>query len=177
MDKIQVKDKEFRLSITADELHQQVMRVARELECDVKDAHQIFLCVLNGAFMFAADLMKQLNIQAEIHFVKLSSYCGTSSTGVVKELIGFDADITGLTVLIIEDIVETGFTMKKLTDDLKAKNPKDVRICTLLAKPERLQVDLHLDYVALEIPNAFIVGYGLDYDGLGRNHPEIYSLV
>lgn len=177
MDVVQVKDKTFKISIPSVKIQEQVSRVAAELIRDLEGKNPIFLCVLNGSFMFASDLMKLVNIPAEIHFVKVSSYQGTSSTGTVKQLIGLSKDITDRVVVIIEDIVDTGFTMKQLLETLKEKNPAEVRICTLLAKPDKLQVPLTLDYVALEIPNDFIVGYGLDYDGFGRNLADIYTIV
>ena len=126
--------------------------------------------------MFAGDLMKHVNIQSEISFVKLSSYSGTESTGRVKQLIGLSDTLRGRTVVIVEDIVDTGLTMLRLLDLIREHEPKEVRICSLLVKPDKLKVDLHIDYVAMEIPNEFIVGYGLDYDGQGRNLPAIYTV-
>ena len=121
--------------------------------------------------------MKHLNMPCELSFVKLASYEGTSSTGKVKELVGLNNDITGRTVVIVEDIVDTGFTMERLIETLRQRNPKDIRIATLLVKPDKLQVKLDIHYVAMNIPNDFIVGYGLDYDGLGRNYRDIYTVV
>lgn len=176
MEKIRVKDKDFTISITEEEILEQVNRVAAELSRDFKDKRPLFLSVLNGSFMFAADLMKRVNIPSEIQFVKLSSYQGTDSTGRVREMIGLSEDITGRTVVIVEDIVDTGITMKHLTEQLRKKSPAEIHICTLLLKPDRLQVDLNIEYVAMRIPNNFILGYGLDYDGYGRNLPDIYTL-
>lgn len=121
--------------------------------------------------------MKYLDMPCEVSFVKLASYEGTSSTGKVKELVGLNDDITGRTVVIVEDIVDTGLTMQRLVETLKARNPKEVRIATLLVKPDKLQVPLDIQYVAMNIPNDFIVGYGLDYDGLGRNYRDIYTVI
>lgn len=177
MDIIQVKDKKFKVSIPSDKLQEQVARVASELVRDLEGKNPIFLCILNGSFMFASDLMKLVNIPAEIHFVKVSSYQGTTSSGTVKQLIGLSKDITDRVVVIIEDIVDTGLTMKQMVESLQQKNPAEIRICTLLAKPDKLQVPLTLDYVALEIPNDFIVGYGLDYDDYGRNLADIYTVI
>ena len=137
----------------------------------------LFLAVLNGSFIFAADLMRMITIPCEISFVKLASYQGTLSTGKVKEVIGINEDITGRTVVIIEDIVESGLTMKRMIDTLGTRNPESVHICTLLLKPEKLEVNLNVEYAAMEIPNDFIVGYGLDYNQQGRNLREIYTLV
>lgn len=177
MEVIQIKDKRFKTFIPEADILKEVGRVANEINRDLSDANPLFVCVLNGAFMFTADLMKDVNIPCEISFVKLASYEGTSSTGKVKELVGLSEDITGRTVVIVEDIVDTGLTMKRLVETLRTKNPKDVRIATLLVKPDKLQVNLDLDYVAMKIPNDFIVGYGLDYDGLGRNFRDIYTVI
>lgn len=127
--------------------------------------------------MFTADLMKHVSVPCEISFVKLASYAGTSSTGKVKELVGLNDDITGRTIVIVEDIIDTGLTMERLIETLKARNPKEIRIATLLVKPDKLKVDLDINYIAMSIPNDFIVGYGLDYDGLGRNYRDIYTVI
>ena len=177
MDTIQIKDKRFRTFITENEILKQVARVADEINRDPADENPLFVSVLNGSFMFTSDLMKHLNMPCELSFVKLASYEGTSSTGKVKELVGLNNDITGRTVVIVEDIVDTGFTMERLIETLRQRNPKDIRIATLLVKPDKLQVKLDIHYVAMNIPNDFIVGYGLDYDGLGRNYRDIYTVV
>lgn len=176
MASVKIKDKVFNLSIPEETIIGQVKRVAAEINRDLADSNPIFLCVLNGAFMFAGDLMKHVNISSEISFVKLSSYSGTESTGRVKQLIGLSDTLRGRTVVIVEDIVDTGLTMLRLLDLIREHEPKEVRICSLLVKPDKLKVDLHIDYVAMEIPNEFIVGYGLDYDGQGRNLPAIYTV-
>lgn len=177
MEVIQIKDKRFRTFIPEADILKEVSRVAREISRDLKDERPLFLSVLNGAFMFTADLMRHVDIPCEVSFVRLSSYEGTSSTGKVKELVGLSEDIFGRTVVIVEDIVDTGLTMRQLVGTLQARNPKDIRIATLLVKPDKLQVELKLDYVAMRIPNDFIVGYGLDYDGLGRNYRDIYTIA
>ena len=177
MDTIQIKDKRFRTFITENEILKQVARVADEINRDLADENPLFVSVLNGSFMFTSDLMKHLNMPCELSFVKLASYEGTSSTGKVKELVGLNNDITGRTVVIVEDIVDTGFTMERLIETLRQRNPKDIRIATLLVKPDKLQVKLDIHYVAMNIPNDFIVGCGLDYDGLGRNYRDIYTVV
>ena len=135
------------------------------------------LSVLNGSFMFTADLLKHITIPCEISFVKLASYQGVTSSGVIKEVIGLNEDIAGRTVVIVEDIVDTGLTMQRLLDTLGTRNPEAIHIASLLVKPEKLKVNLNIEYVAMEIPNDFIVGYGLDYDGFGRNYPDIYTVV
>lgn len=177
MNTIKVKDKEFAVSIPEEKILAEVERLAACLNHDLAGKNPLFLCVLNGSFMFAADLFRRIDIPAEISFVKLSSYEGTASTGKVKELVGLAEDITGRTVVVVEDIVDTGYTMKGLLADLKSRGPEAVHVCTLLLKPDKLKVPLDIKYVALEIPNDFIVGYGLDYDGYGRNLRDIYTVV
>ena len=177
MNTIKVKDKEFAISIPEERILTEVDRLAVRLNRDLEGENPLFLCVLNGSFVFAADLFRRIDIPAEISFVKLASYEGTASTGKVKELVGLAEDITGRTVVVVEDIVDTGHTMQKLVADLKSRGPKAVHVCTLLLKPEKLKVKLDVEYIALEIPNDFIVGYGLDYDGYGRNLRDIYTVV
>lgn len=177
MNTIKVKDKEFAVSIPEEKIVTEVERLAACLNHDLAGKNPLFLCVLNGSFMFAADLFRRITIPAEISFVKLSSYEGTASTGKVKELVGLAEDITGRTVVVVEDIVDTGYTMKGLLADLVSRGPEAVHVCTLLLKPDKLKVPLDIKYVALEIPNDFIVGYGLDYDGYGRNLRDIYTVV
>ena len=177
MNTIKVKDKEFAVSIPEEKILAEVERLAACLNHDLAGKNPLFLCVLNGSFMFAADLFRRITIPAEISFVKLSSYEGTASTGKVKELVGLAEDITGRTVVVVEDIVDTGHTMKGLLADLVGRGPEAVHVCTLLLKPDKLKVPLDIKYVALEIPNDFIVGYGLDYDGYGRNLRDIYTVV
>lgn len=177
MSTIRVHDKEFAPSIPAEEIMQQVRRVAGEINKDYEGQQPLFLVVLNGAFIFAADLMREISVPAEVSFVKLASYEGTSSTGTVREVIGLNTDITGRPIIIVEDIVESGITMAHMIETLKKQNPKSIDICTLLVKPEKLEVKLDIRYTAMEIPNDFILGYGLDYDGLGRGLKDIYTIV
>jgi hypoxanthine phosphoribosyltransferase len=177
METIQIKDKRFKTFIQEAEILKEVKRVASEINKDLKGKEPLFISVLNGSFMFAADLMKNIDIPSEISFVKLASYSGTTSTGVVKELVGLSKDIAGRSVVVVEDIVDTGHTMKQLLETLSAKQPSDIKIATLLLKPDKLEVPLNIDYVAMKIPSDFIVGYGLDYDGYGRNYRDIYTVV
>ena len=177
MDTIQVRDKRFKKFIPEEKILQEVERVANEINRDLADSNPLFISVLNGSFMFTADLMRYLTIPSEVSFVKLSSYAGTSTTGKVKELVGLNTSIEGRTVVIVEDIVDTGLTMQQMLASLQKQNPKEIRVATLLVKPDKLKVDLNLDYVAMQIPNDFIVGYGLDYEGLGRNYRDIYTVV
>ncbi|MCR4765210.1 MAG: hypoxanthine phosphoribosyltransferase [Bacteroidaceae bacterium] len=177
MEKIHVKDKDFTISIRNEEIMKHVEEIAKRINHDFADKDPLFISLLNGSFMFTADLMKLINFSCEVQFVKYASYEGMNTTGEVKEMIGLKGDISGRIVIILEDIVDTGITMKHMVETLKAKNPKEIHICTFFAKPENLQVDLDLDYVAMNIPNDFIVGYGLDYDGYGRNYADIYTVV
>lgn len=177
METIRIKDKQFKTFITEEQILKEVARVGEEINRDLADANPLFVSVLNGSFMFTADLMKHVSVPCEISFVKLASYAGTSSTGKVKELVGLNDDITGRTIVIVEDIIDTGLTMERLIETLKAHNPKEIRIATLLVKPDKLKVDLDINYIAMNIPNDFIVGYGLDYDGLGRNYRDIYTVI
>lgn len=177
MDTIQIKDKMFTVSIKEQDILKEVIRVADEINRDLAGMNPLFVSVLNGSFMFTADLMKHITIPCEISFVKLASYQGVSSTGVIKEVIGINEDLTNRTIVIVEDIVDTGITMQRLLETLGTRGPKEIRIASLLLKPDKLKVKLNIDYIAMSIPNDFIVGYGLDYDGYGRNYPDIYTVV
>ena len=173
---VKIKDKTFETSISAEEIAKRVKELAQQLSKDFEGKNPLFLAVLNGSFIFAADLMREITIPCEISFVKLASYQGTTSTGKIKEVIGINEDLSGRTVVIVEDIVESGRTMKRMIETLGTRNPASVHICTLFVKREKLQVDLDIEYAAFSIPNAFIVGYGLDYDQQGRQLKEVYSL-
>ena len=177
MDRIKVLDKEFDVSIPEEKIAKEVKRVAQEINTELADKDPLFISVLNGAFMFTADLMKNITIPCQISFVKLASYQGVASTGQVKEVIGLNEDIAGRTIVIVEDIVDTGLTMQRLLETLGTRNPKQIYIASLLVKPEKLKVDLNIDFVAFNIPNDFILGYGLDYDGYARNLRHIYTVV
>ena len=177
MERVTVKDKEFELAIPADDILKEVHKLAAQINEDLKGKNPLFLCVLNGSFIFAADLLKKVNIDCGISFIKLASYQGTSSTGDVKTILGLDGEVKDRTVVVIEDIVDTGNTIEALVGQLKLFSPTDIKIATLLFKPDAYKKDIHIDYVALKVPNDFLVGYGLDYDGLGRNLESIYSVV
>ncbi|ERK40079.1 hypoxanthine phosphoribosyltransferase [Segatella baroniae] len=176
MSKIKILDKTFRTFIPKEEIQQRVKAVAEKLNKDMDGKNPLLLAVLNGSFIFAADLMRNITIPCEISFVKLASYQGTTSTGKIKEVIGLNEDLTDRTVVIVEDIIDTGSTMKQMIESLGTRNPKSVHICSLLVKPGKLQVPLNIEYAAMEIPNDFIVGYGLDYDQQGRQLEDIYVL-
>jgi hypoxanthine phosphoribosyltransferase len=174
---VQVKDKQFELFISEDKLQYEIKRIADSICNDYLGKSPLFLVILNGSFMFASDLFKNIQLPVEISFIKVSSYSGVASTECVKELIGLNEDIEGRDVIIVEDVVDTGLTMKDTLALINAKNPSSVSICTLLFKPNKLQVNLDVKYVAMEIPDDFIVGYGLDYDGYGRNLRDIYKII
>ncbi|MCL4134098.1 UNVERIFIED_CONTAM: hypothetical protein GTU68_042086 [Idotea baltica] len=150
--------------------------MAKLINEEYLDKNPIFIGVLNGSFMFAADFLKEINIDCEISFIKIRSYVGMESSGELLELIGIDDDIEGREVILLEDIIDTGHTMNKLLKTLKAKNAGYVRIVTLLLKPEAFEYTFPIHYTGFEIPNKFVVGYGLDYDGRGRNYRSIYQL-
>ena len=177
MSVIRVKDKTFKTFIPEREILERIKVVADKINQDMADKNPLFLAVLNGSFMFAADLMRMITVPCEISFVKLASYEGTASTGNVQDLIGLNVPLQGRVVIVLEDIIETGNTLGHLVRTLKGRQAADVRICYLLLKPERLKVPLKVDYVVKEIPNDFIVGYGLDYDQQGRNLRDIYTIV
>lgn len=177
MEIIHIKDKDFKVSIPEEEILKQVDRVAAEINRDLAGKNPLFLAVLNGSFMFASDLMKRITIPCEISFVKLASYQGVTSTGIVRDVIGINENLTGRTIVIVEDIIESGTTMLHMLETLGTYSPESVHIATLLVKPEKLKVDLDIKYAAMNIPNDFIVGYGLDYDGSGRNYKDIYTVV
>ena len=177
MSRVTIKDKTFETSLPEREILERVKQVANRINKDFEGKTPLFLAVLNGSFMYASDLMKNITIPCEISFVKLASYQGTSSTGAIKEVIGLNNDISGREVIIVEDIVDTGATMERMLETLRAHKPAGRYICTLLLKPGKLTVPLNIEYAAFEIPNDFIVGYGLDYDQEGRNLRDIYTLV
>lgn len=175
--KIRIHDREFVKSISKEEIAVEVKRVAASINRDYAGKRPLLLGVLNGSFMFASDLMKNLDVECEVSFVKFSSYQGTDSTGSVKEVIGLSEPINGRDIIIVEDIVDTGLTMNKMLSALSSYEPASLEIASLFVKPSRLQVPVNVKYSAFTIPDRFIVGYGLDYDGLGRNLPDVYDVV
>lgn len=177
MRKIKILDKEFQISIPNATIKRAVDQVATQINEDFANQEVLFLCILNGSFMFAADLLKRIKIPNQISFVKIASYEGLSSSGSTKQLIGLNEDIKGKNVIIIEDIIETGLTLDEVLKDLKFSEPASLRIATLLFKPQAYLRNFKIDYMGLEIPNDFIVGYGLDYNGYGRNYENIYSVI
>ena len=174
---VKIKDKTFETSITEEQIKQRVKEVAQQISKDMEGKNPLLIGVLNGSFMFAADLMREITIPCEISFVKLASYEGILSTGKVTEVMGLSEDISGRTVIIVEDIIDTGRTMHQMLNSLSVRRPASLHICTLFVKPDKLEEPIDIDYVAFSIPNDFIVGYGLDYDQKGRGLKEIYTLV
>ena len=177
MSKIKVHDREFVKSISREEIAAEVKRVADKINKDYAGKRPLLLGVLNGCFMFVSDLMKNLDIECEISFVRFSSYQGVDTTGTVNKVMGLTESIAGRDVIIVEDIVDTGLTMHKMLETLAESAPASLEIASLFVKPARLRVPLNVKYSAFEIPDRFIVGYGLDYDGLGRNLPDVYDVV
>jgi hypoxanthine phosphoribosyltransferase len=174
---IQLHDKKFEIFIAAEEIDFALKNLAKQIQDDFLDDVPVFVGVLNGSFMVVADLMKHYDGPCEVSFVKLASYEGTSSTHEVKQLIGINQDLAGRSVVVVEDIVDTGNTVEELKAIFKQQNVKHFKIATLFLKPDAYQKDIKLDYVGIRIPNKFIVGYGLDYDGLGRNLKDVYQLA
>lgn len=178
MKTVKLWDKEFGISYPAEEIKKDIGNLAKRINADLAgEDYPLFISVLNGSFIFTADFIRLITIPCEVSFVKLASYQGTSTTGSVNQLIGLTENIEGRTVVILEDIVDTGITLGKLVDSLISHNPKKVVVATLLFKPEAYKGSIKIDYVGKTIPNDFIVGYGLDYNGLGRNLADIYTLI
>lgn len=177
MDRIRLKDKEFKLFIPEKKILEAISEMAVRIKSDMEGKNPLFVGVLNGAFMFVAELMRQLNGPYELAFARYSSYQGTSTTGTVHEIMPLVADIKGRTVILLEDIVDSGYTMQFVMNKLRSEGAADVRLATMLLKPDALKCDLKPDYVGMVIPNDFIVGYGLDYDEVGRAFRDIYSIV
>jgi hypoxanthine phosphoribosyltransferase len=177
MKEIQLLDKKFKEFITAEQIHKRVEVLAAQINSDLAGKDVVFLGILNGAFLFAADLFRLINLEARISFIKLASYQGTTSQGLIKELIGWNEDIKNKTIVVIEDIVDTGNTLERIVDELVIRKAAEIRISALLYKPAAYKKEIPLHYIGFEIPNDFVVGYGLDYDGYGRNLPAVYKLM
>lgn len=173
---IQLHDKKFEVFIAAEEINFAITNMAKQIEDDFSDETPVFIGVLNGSFMVTADLLKKYNGLCEVSFVKMASYEGMETTTEVKQLIGLNQNLEGRSVIIVEDIVDTGNTIEELKAILKEHKVKHFKIATLFLKPEAYKKDIKLDYVGIRIPNKFIVGFGLDYDGLGRNLKDVYQL-
>ena len=176
-DVVHVHDKKFRLFIPEERIQAEVTRIAIRMNRELAGRDPLFLGILNGAFMFASDLYKQLTFPCQITFLKLASYSGTQSTGTVKQLIGINLDLKDRVVVVLEDIVDTGVTLETILRQLSGYQPAEIRVATFLHKPDATLRKVELDYVGMEIPNDFILGYGLDYDGYGRNFRQIYQVI
>ncbi len=176
-ERVQLHDKEFTKYIDNSDLQKAVAEVGQKMNEDLGDKNPLFLVVLNGAFMFAADVLRTFKYDCDISFIKLSSYVGTKTTHTVREVIGLDTNVKDRTVVLVEDIIDTGITMDHIIQQMKAMEARDVKTATMLFKPDAIEKDFPIDYVGMSIPNGFIVGYGLDYDGKGRNLADIYRIV
>lgn len=177
METITIRDRQFKPYKSTEEVEKAIAQVAEQITADYADRTPIFICILTGAFMFLSDLMKKCNIPAEVAFWKVASYEGMSSTGVLKEVMPLSCDVRGRDVIVVEDIIDSGFTMQEILKALKEKGAKSTAVCAMLLKPDALRYPISVDYCAMRIPNDFIVGYGLDYDEEGRNLPAIYQVV
>jgi len=174
---MKIKELEFKKAITSTKILERVSMLTQQVSADYKGKSPIFLPVLNGSFMFASDLMKEISIPCRVSFVKISSYSGTASTGQLKSLIGHDESLFNQDIIVLEDIVDSGLTLQKIMDDLKGLGAKSVEAITLLRKKEARDKNVEVKYVGFELESEFVVGYGLDYDGLGRNHKDLYKAV
>src|ERR1051326_1310629 len=173
---VTIHDKKFTKYISSAKIQKAISKIAGQINKDVKNEKPIFLSVLNGSFLFTADLLKKIKIECEVSFTKISSYLGTQSTGNVNTLIGINEDLNGRTVIILEDIVDSGNTLEKIISELQKHNAKKIIVAALFFKPDAYKKKIKLDYIGIEMPNDFLIGYGLDYDGLGRNLSDIYIL-
>jgi len=177
MNEITILDKKFRELISEQAIKKRIDEIALQINRDFAGSEIIFVGILNGAFMFAADLFRKIDLTARITFVKLASYQGTSSSGTIKELIGWNEDLENKKIIIVEDIVDTGATLERTVNELVIRNVAEIKIATMLLKPLAYTRDIPINYVGFEIPNKFVVGYGLDYNGFGRNLPSVYTLI
>ena len=174
---IKIFDRNFEIYLSENQIHDAVVAIAKKMNIDFAEKNPLFIGVLNGSFMFAADLFKEINFPCQITFIKLASYTGTQSSGKINELVGMKENIEGRNIVLIEDIIDTGLTIKYLIDELMLNIPASIKVATLLLKPDSLKIDIKPDYIAFQVPNKFLVGYGLDYDNYGRNLKHIYSEV
>jgi len=176
-EKVLVKDKHFKVFLTEEQIQKRIAIISSEMTAIYETKTPIFIAILNGAFMFASDIIKNIEFDCEINFTKLSSYEAMNSSGNVSTLIGLNKSIEGRHVIILEDIIDTGRTMHHFTKALEKENPASVAICSLLVKPTALQFKIDIDYTGFEIEDKFVIGYGLDYDEFGRNYRDIYKLA
>ncbi|HPG73484.1 MAG TPA: hypoxanthine phosphoribosyltransferase [Bacteroidales bacterium] len=174
---VKLYDKEFVVFIDNSQICRSIEILAEKMQAELGQEDLVALCVLNGSFMFAGELFRHFEMPCNLSFIRLSSYEGVCSTGSIKEIMGLTENVENKTVLIVEDIVDTGITIEKLVHDLRKRNPKQIKVATLLLKPDAYSKDIPIDYVAIEIPDKFVVGFGLDYNGLGRNLKHLYQIV
>ncbi|MCC8172380.1 MAG: hypoxanthine phosphoribosyltransferase [Parabacteroides sp.] len=177
MNRIRLKDKEFELYIPEKQIREAVCTLAARLKTDLEGSNPLFVCILNGAFMFTSDLLKEINNDWEITFARYASYSGTRSSAVLQEILPVQADVKGRTLVLVEDVIDSGFTLYTLMNRLRSQGAADIKVATLLFKPDALTCELEPDYVGMRIPNDFVIGYGMDYDGLGRALRDIYKIV
>ncbi len=177
MKTVKILDKKFEISIPSEEIQLKIEMMADEINKELKDRSVVFVVILNGAFMFASDLYKRITLDSRISFLKLASYAGTSSTGNIKQLIGLNESLKDKTAVVVEDIIDTGDTLDSILKQLKGFEPAEIKIASLLHKPDSYGYEHKIDYLGFSIPNDFIVGYGLDYDGFGRNLQSIYTVL
>ncbi len=175
MSTIKILDRNFNVYLTEEQIHQAILLISQNMNIDLADKDPLFICILNGAFMFAADLFKEIDFPCQVTFIKLASYDGTNSSGKINQLVGLKENIAGRNIVLVEDIIDTGLTIKYLLDELSLKRPSSIKVATLLLKREALKIDIEPDYIGFKVSNTFLVGYGLDYDGYGRNLRHIYS--
>ena len=176
-DTITIKDLEFIPYVTHTDILERIKEIGIKINQDYENKNPLFIAVLNGSFMFASDLMKQVDLKSELTFIKVNSYDGVESTGLIKEMIGIGQSVTDRHVVIIEDIVDTGNTITHLLNEISKMDPSSIEVVTLFSKPDSHETKLYIKYTGFDIPNKFIVGYGLDYDELGRNLPDVYQLA
>jgi hypoxanthine phosphoribosyltransferase len=174
---IKIKDLEFIPYVTHSDILERIKEIGIKINQDYENKNPLFIAVLNGSFMFASDLMKQVDLKSELTFIKVNSYEGIESTGLIKEMIGIGQSITDRHIVIIEDIVDTGNTITHLLNEISKMDPSSIEVVTLFSKPDSHETKLYIKYTGFDIPNKFIVGYGLDYDGYGRNYQDVYQLV
>lgn len=177
MKEVSILDRKFREYIPEEAIREKISEIAGQINHDFYGREVVFVGILNGAFMFASDLFRRIDLNARITFIKLASYTGTSSSGAIRELIGWNEDLRNKNVIIIEDIVDSGITLEHTVNNLIIRNVTDIKVATLLFKPGSYRKNIKIDYLGFEIPDDFVVGFGLDYDGFGRNLPSVYSLV
>ncbi len=177
MNLVKVLDKTFKPFISSKQISERIKEISRQINSDLKGDDLLFIGILNGSFMFVSDLFRLIEMDAQISFLKLSSYDGMESSGNIRRLIGLNEDLTGKTVVVIEDIIDTGRTLQGIVSDLNKRGAKSIKVVTLLLKPDAYDGDYNIDYIGFKIPNDFVVGYGLDYDGFGRNLDSVYTLA